>query len=937
MTEGFLRKRESSRNHLISFCLTTLLPTFGVATDVIPPSKNNLFYSSYVNIQEIYSISTPIPIGFVNVKNNSNSMWNGQTNQYLIFNFNNGASNLPMGYQNQNECAIQNRSNQSRYIFTGLFKNSDRADSNRYLILTKNGLKDAINTQLARGSNTISEFAVGYLGLRGISVKGDIDEDYSEITGADNVEPNGNSVDIVFNSTRNIAYKEWFDENGEHQASFELGYANLVSTGLDDDTKISGYAVLKPMQENGDVAIKGNAHKDIVFIGKNAVEGGFEHLKISEGSSQSSYQFHSVGTLNSQFLQGVRLQKSNNISQGNLGVFRFYNSTIYGDIDIDKNTSDPNTFNTTTLFFDNVIYHGTISGTLIKNLKFAEGSQITLLRGNDKNIYNFSNLANKEVHLNIDMLDSKLGYYSPTFIGLDQGNVSVVGYFNLAMEEHELIDNAKTLPIFAFNNQAKWTITGDSRLANLTISNNSTSNFNLDLHSAPRTISLHSSFRTLDVGVLVGDNGQILLGSNIDTQDPANSSSDQIKTQEIRGTFTLVLKDTQIKQINLDTQKTPLVLIHAQQGDAKVQSRKDREGLMIFSTNTEHQIIQNGAWKAVTEENFDSQAEQRWVLSSLAIEENTNLINESGALISNPYRMLLIESNNLNKRMGDLRNNPYPQGSWIRVFNGMDSGEGLKNLYTNIQLGYDYSLGVLGGKDYLGVAFSTSIVNLTGESYKGEGNTYSIALYDSYITDFGLYVDSIFKYLYTSQSLTPDWGEKTDFGNHALSLGLEIGYQAYIAKSDFYLEPQMEFIYGYIQGVQNIDLGIYGGKQILGELESTHSLYLRAGGVMGYTFKTQKQFSADLRVGASFVSEQISNANPIHFNDSEYFIHQSISNDIKALVSIGTNLSFGDQWRMYLDVEKTFGGKRNTDYQANIGARFSFGEVTKVKDKEKEK
>lgn len=898
-----------------------------MAADIIPPEVSSQNTTDTSNPSQVNIDS----IGFINVKENPNLMWNGDANQYLIFNFNNGSSNLPIGCESN--CAIQNRSNQSRYIFTGLFENSDRADSDRYLILTKNGLKDAINTQLTRKGSTISEFAVGYLGLRGISVKGDIDENYSEITGVDSVEPNGNSVDIVFNSTRNIAYKEWFDENGEHQASFEVGYANLVSTGVNDKTKISGYAVLKPMQKDGDIAIKGSAHKDIIFIGKHAVEGGFNHLKISEGTSQSSYKFHTVGTLDSKFLQGIRLQKSKDISQANLGVFKFYNSTIQGNIDVDKNASDPNAFNTPTLFFDNVVYRGIISGTLIKHLKFSKGSEVTLVRGSNKSIYDFSNLAGKEVYLSMDMLDSKLGYYSPTLIGLNQGNVSIIGAFNLAKQENELVDNAKTLPIFAFKDQAKWTVTANSRLANLIISNNTTSNFNLDLASAPRP-SLHSPSRTLDIGVLVGDHGQILLGSNINKQDSTNSSLDQIKTQEIRGTFALTLKDYSIKQISLDTQNSPLVLIHTQQGDAKIYGRKDKEGLMIFSTNIEHQIFLNGKWEKVTEENFDSQAQQQWVLSSLTTEKNSALINESSTLISNPYHMLLIESNNLNKRMGNLRNNPYPQGSWIRIFNGMESGGGLKNLYTNIQLGYDYSFDTFGGKDYLGVALSTSIVNLSGEDYKGENQTYSTALYNSYITDFGLYIDSILKYLYISQNLTPTWGEKTNFGTHALSLGLEVGYQAYILTSNFYLEPQLEMIYGYIQGVQDIDFGTYANKQIIGGLDPTHSLYIRAGGVIGYTFKTQGSFSADLRAGASLVSERINTSDPIYLNDGNFLIRQSISNDIKALVNIGVNLLVDNQWRVYFDIERTFGGNRNMDYQVNVGARFNFGEIaTSIREK----
>lgn len=915
-----------------------LKDTLGSTNTERPNNPTNimetLFGSSRVHLidTQIVGRISFAQVGFVNVEKNQRSMWIGGNTQYLIYNFNNGKSNLSTSYLQS--YAITNRSEQSRYIFTGIFGRSDLVNSNRTLTLSKNGLRNAINAQLTRSKATIDEFVVGYLGLRGVSVRGDIDENLGTINSGETMHLQGNSVDIVFNSTRNIAYKEWFDENGEHQASFELGYANLVSTGLDDDTKISGYSVLKPSISGGDVSIKGNAHKDIVFIGKDSVEGGFSHLKILEGSEKSSYTFHSVGTLDSTFLQNVSLQKASTNTQANLGVFRFYNSSIVGDIDIDKNSSDSS--NEAKLFFEDIKYEGTISGTMIKNLKFAPNSHIIIAGGaNNEDIYDFSSVAGGEVYLDFDFKDTSSNTYkTPTLIGLDKGNVSVIGHFNFAMGENTSLDNSTSLYSLAFNDNAKWTMTSTSYIHSLSL-NNTTSSFNLDLASAPRMIQRDTSspFRILEVDYLSGNGGQILLGASLDTQNQANSLTDSICSKNTTGNLTLAIS-TSISNAKFDTKNNPIVLIKTQSSDATISGREEREGLMILSTHLEHQISNNGTdWEEVTDQNFDSTKNQRWVLSSLSVKENTELISANTALISNPYRMLITESNNLNKRMGDLRNNPYAQGSWIRIFNGNDIGEGLTNLYTNIQLGYDYSYEVLGGKDYLGVALSTSIIDLSAQSYKGDANTYSIALYDSYITDFGFYVDSIFKYIYTSQKLTPDLGDKTSFGNHALSLGLEVGYQAYIPKTFFYLEPQIEAIYGYIHGVQDIDLGFVGSKQILGELKSTHSLYLRAGGVMGYTFKTQGKFSADLRVGASFVSEQISNSNPINFNDSSSFISQNISNDIKALISIATNLNVSDQWRIYLEAEKTFGGKRNTEYQANIGARFSFGESSKGEKK----
>lgn len=44
------------------------------------------------------------------------------------------------------------------------------------------------------------------------------------------------------------------------------------------------------------------------------------------------------------------------------------------------------------------------------------------------------------------------------------------------------------------------------------------------------------------------------------------------------------------------------------------------------------------------------------------------------------YDLFIANFNSLNKRMGDLRNNPYSQGAWGRIFNGQlsnDFGRGL--------------------------------------------------------------------------------------------------------------------------------------------------------------------------------------------------------------------------------------------------------------------
>lgn len=502
-------------------------------------------------------------------------------------------------------------------------------------------------------------------------------------------------------------------------------------------------------------------------------------------------------------------------------------------------------------------------------------------------------------------------------------------------------DNNGTTTTLTFKNNAQWLITENSRVTNLSLSNNGDT-LNLDLYSAPRvqssstvtrgTSNPNNNLRTLEVKNLKGDEGGVLLGI-----DGNKSDKLEIGTLETTNLY-ISVKDINLTPRNFDSNPEAIVLVSADSvNNGVVRGSIRKEGLSYVTTTLEHQVNDTssdqgdtaGTWIKVEDEESNTDhtnKKHRWVLSGLSSEINEELVNESGFLISNPYRMLMIESNNLNKRMGDLRGIPYNQGVWLRIFNGSDSGEGVKNLYTNIQLGYNYGIGVIGAKNYNGVAFSTSIVNISANQYNGKANTYSLAAYNAYIADSGLYVDTIAKYLYINQKLNSN-GNSNSFGNHALSLGVELGYRAYMGESNFYFEPQAELIGGLILGVKDIDMGIIHGQSVSGELKTTIALNARVGIVQGYSLKTQNGLRADFRLGASLVNEYVSNNTPIRLYDGIVEARKNIGNDIKAVFNIGTNLVLTEQWRMYIDAERSFGGRnRNTDYQANIGVRFSFGD-----------
>ncbi|RDU70247.1 hypothetical protein CQA58_06455 [Helicobacter brantae] len=110
------------------------------------------------------------------------------------------------------------------------------------------------------------------------------------------------------------------------------------------------------------------------------------------------------------------------------------------------------------------------------------------------------------------------------------------------------------------------------------------------------------------------------------------------------------------------------------------------------------------------------------------------------------------------------------------------------------------------------------------------------------------------------------------------------------------------------------------------------TLRARVGSAFGYDFKkfTQKDtFNASLYVGAFYEYDYVSGGSITMSTDQMSGVENilsDISSDGRVVVNVGTNMSIKDNTRIYFDFEKSFAGKINTDYQVNVGVRYSFGE-----------
>lgn len=313
------------------------------------------------------------------------------------------------------------------------------------------------------------------------------------------------------------------------------------------------------------------------------------------------------------------------------------------------------------------------------------------------------------------------------------------------------------------------------------------------------------------------------------------------------------------------------------------------------------------------------------------------------------YDLFIGNFNSLNKRMGDLRNNPYNQGAWGRIFNGQISNDftSSKNNYTTIQLGYDHKLGNFeNASNYLGVAidysfaFSESSINASNALQSRTiqdvySNAFEVAIYNSYIQDEGWFSDSIAKFSYLDSSFNiadnlANTSENQNTSNVAFTLSEEFGYRFKLGENKtWFVDPQLEVAMGYFSGT---DLKQVAGSYFL-DAKSDGMFMTRArfGASAGYDFKdfTQgKDFKAVVYAGLSCEADLLSGGDVTLTPSSGQgdIVNSLYSSDFRGVLNIGTNVEIRENIRVYADIQTSFGGKISNDYQINLGARFSFGE-----------
>ena len=294
-------------------------------------------------------------------------------------------------------------------------------------------------------------------------------------------------------------------------------------------------------------------------------------------------------------------------------------------------------------------------------------------------------------------------------------------------------------------------------------------------------------------------------------------------------------------------------------------------------------------------------------------------INKDNAGISEMASIALMawraENNDMNKRLGELRNSKGEHGIWTRMVRGQSKygAQNVKNQYSTYQLGYDEKLSV--DKNWtVGAAVSYTDASSSFSTGRGENKSTGFAVYGSYLSDNGSFVDLIAKAARLKNEFDVLGGAgKGDYETNGYSLSAEYG-KRFTKDNGFWIEPQVELTYGYVGAVDYLTNNDVKVRQ-----NGMDSLVGRIGFAMGRNIKAGNVYAR-----ASYLYD-FDGETDVTFSKNN--VTRGFKQDLGGgwwEVGVGTNINLSDATHLYFDVEKTYGGNVATPWQWNAGVRWSF-------------
>lgn len=439
---------------------------------------------------------------------------------------------------------------------------------------------------------------------------------------------------------------------------------------------------------------------------------------------------------------------------------------------------------------------------------------------------------------------------------------------------------------------ASWNMTGDSFVNDVNASSDSVIHVGRDVKTAnmqnvkldKAIINLAGDHQTVNVTDTLSGTGTIATNSLNNKLKAENATDTNITVKGTGNIADLIASDSK------NAQKLANTAVGA---DNKTIAKKIKASAATIAGDYEAQVDENGK-----------------VVNEVKSQNKTNLsISKLGALSLMTWRQ---ENNDMNKRLGEIRDSQGEQGIWARMSRGEAKygAQGVKNQYNYYQLGYDHKIAddwILGGA----FTYTDGENNLVGGS--GTNKNTGFAVYGSNLRDDGSFIDLIAKYAHMKNDFDTIGGVGIgEYSTNGYALSAEYGKR--FQQDGFWIEPQAELTYG---KVSSADFTTSEGAKV--HQDSLDSLVGRLGFSLGKDVK-----AGNVYVRASYLYDF---KGDVAMRMSNGVASDTYDQDLGGSwweFGVGTNLNFGKDMHFYFDVERTEGGKVDTPWQWNAGVRLSF-------------
>lgn len=462
------------------------------------------------------------------------------------------------------------------------------------------------------------------------------------------------------------------------------------------------------------------------------------------------------------------------------------------------------------------------------------------------------------------------------------------------------------------NDGASWNMTGDSFINNVTVENGGVINVQEKVKEFNVGIADNSYTRgdNSNTGGITLNNGAINLQGENQEVNVTNLTGEggNVNTNSLYNKMTI---DTIVDSTSITVNGSGEIADAILGGNATAQDLADvvttgsggSEKSAASQITTDEGII---AGKITADVNADGK-----ITNTIYAKNTTNLgLSNLAAINLMTWRQ---ENNDMNKRLGELRDSKGKHGVWARMVRGEAEYESIKNQYNYYQIGYDEKLST-DPNWTVGMFLTRTEGNSTFRTGSAENNHTGVGVYGSYLKEDGSFIDLVAKYARIDSGFNANGGVGSgDYNTNGYSISAEYG-KRFEQGNGFWIEPQVELTYGTVGAV---DYTTSNGAKV--RQEGMDSLVGRVGFSIGKDIK-----AGNIYARASYLYD--------FDGETEVTMSHSGISDVYEQdlgggwfeVGLGANINLSDATHLYFDVEKTYGGDVATPWQWSAGMRWTF-------------